>query len=277
MQENNEETIKSLKDDNNIKKYVIILVIILFIFGIVQIISMTQSKKKTNTKEPQNSEVPEEVDNETKEDQSKALTYFKNVNIFQDNTIDEYGYFYNEDSITKDTMKSKVKIIVALYNLTKNLNNSNPINFTKQEVSNKIETIFENSEYTDESVKVNCMNFTFENDMYKGTPISCNQNTNEKIVTKMISTKEEDNKVTIEEKFALLSKEDNKIRLYRSLKKDKNNLIDILKIKNFDEFLIDNYQSSLYTYRWVLNKVDNNHYTFNKVEKVQNCSLEKMC
>ena len=136
MQENNEETMKSVQNENN-KKYVIILAIILFIFGIVKIISMTQSKKKMNTKKSQDSNVSEEVDNETKEDQSKALTYFKNVNIFQDNTIDEYGYFYNEDSITKDTMKSKVKIIVALYNLTKNLNNSNPINFTKQEVSNK--------------------------------------------------------------------------------------------------------------------------------------------
>lgn len=277
--ENNNQN-KSLIDDPKTKIFLLLLIVLIIFFLMLKMISSFASSSN-NAKEENNvqakKENPKKINYEEKIP-VVARNYFKDINIFQNPLMDEYGYFYKNDEVTKETIPSKVKLAITLYNLTKNLNRYNPINFTKQEIINEMEEIFNNdSEYTDENIKINCMNFTFENDIYKGTPFNCNQNVNEHIVTQLTSVKEEEDKVIIEEKMAYLAKEGDKINLYRTFEKNKNNLVETLKIRNFGEFLIDHYLKELYVYRWTLTKIDDNHYTFEKIEKIEDCSITLTC
>lgn len=246
----------------------LIIIILIVITIILSVVSKNVPQKENNvgTEKPK---VEENV-------QKKALKELKKLDIFEYDGTSHYGYFY-ENNIDLNTIGSKEKIEIALYQITKTLDVTHPMILTKDQVQKKIDELFPNTNTGHQTASTRCMTFTFENDHYYGNPGECSVSS-DRIVKEITKVEEKDDEVLIHQKVAVLTTNKNgKIDLYTTLKKEKNDFVETLNIKDYNEFMLEKYMDFLYTYTFTFKKGDNENYLFQKVERIEDCKIAKTC
>ena len=266
------------KSVDNIKWIRIGLCGLLLIIVIVLIIMffVDQDKKETDTPTPEPTVQP------TDPAEVKTPDYYTVINYLNLNTLPKeyYGYFFKNDELSVNDMDNQIKVYMAIRkivadNPTAYLNTDKKLEINASDVEKALTTLFgKEVKYEHTSLSGNACSYTDfkydkENNLYTQMPSDCPDAARNTIYTELVSTNEDEDKIVISEKVAIINFDYNleEKKTYYYVYRDLEATDLIATAENYG---IDSCRDNVPTYQFTfLKDKESGTYYFDKVELVK--------
>ena len=251
---------------------------LLFIIIIVLIVTffISQDKMKSNEATPEATAQP------TDPAEVKTPDYYTVINYLNLNTLPKeyYGYFFQNNELSADDMDNQIKIYMAIRKIVADnpnayLNTDKKLEINASDVEKALTTLFgKEVEYEHTSLNGNACSYTDfkydkESKLYTQMPSECLDAARNTIYTELVSTNEDEDKIVIREKVAIINFDYNleAKKTYYYVYRDLAATDLIATVENYG---IDSCRDSVPTYQFTfLKDKESGSYYFDKVELVK--------
>ena len=251
---------------------------LLFIIIIVLIVTffISQDKMKSNEATPEATAQP------TDPAEVKTPDYYTVINYLNLNTLPKeyYGYFFQNNELSADDMDNQIKIYMAIRKIVADnpnayLNTDKKLEINASDVEKALTTLFgKEVEYEHTSLNGNACSYTDfkydkESKLYTQMPSEYLDAARNTIYTELVSTNEDEDKIVISEKVAIINFDYNleAKKTYYYVYRDLAATDLIATVENYG---IDSCRDSVPTYQFTfLKDKESGSYYFDKVELVK--------
>lgn len=208
-------------------------------------------------------------------DETKKLTdeemnaLYQKIAIFNDHSLDNYGYFYrSKEDLTEKNMDNRVKLVLAFNNLSKDANLDEEINYTEEEMENSLkEVLGDNATFEGEDFMFNChyVDYDSGNFHYPKNSIGCGD-VFYGFLSEVVSKEQKKDQVIIKEKYLYYEIDPSTLeaKVYSTYPEGEERYPFAI-VTDYHTLMIDSYLDGLNTITYTFTKNDDGTYYLSKV------------